>query len=276
MAFYSDVIPGERFTPSAALSNDVRHLINGLNGFGGNQLGGNGSGRVRVQAYNASGIALPQGTAVGFDNALPRSGDAVPAIPVRDLSKPWGVIAQALKPGEIGDCFISGPVNVRAYGTGDYAKPHLASPDMFVRGSDGAPVLHASGIDAVVNLGAGTPENYSGPFAVTYDSASGLLLVSPGYLSRNGEFVEVAGTELEPQDGLVCVESILGNGEWSAPEIKFGIPSSQCFPLAGCAVTADGDSRSVSVCQFRVPVAIIIVAAECPLSAEADDDDGQQ
>ena len=27
MAFYGDVSPGEAFTPSAALSNDVRHLL---------------------------------------------------------------------------------------------------------------------------------------------------------------------------------------------------------------------------------------------------------
>ena len=47
MAFYGDVTPGEAFKPSAALSNDIRHLLNGLNGFGGNPFGANGAGTVR-------------------------------------------------------------------------------------------------------------------------------------------------------------------------------------------------------------------------------------
>ena len=50
MAFYGDVTPGEEFRPSAALSNDIRHFLNGLNGFGGNPFGANGAGTVRIQA----------------------------------------------------------------------------------------------------------------------------------------------------------------------------------------------------------------------------------
>jgi len=272
MAFHSDVIPGESFTPSAALSNDVRHLINGLNGFRGNQLGGNGSGRVRIQVYNASGIVLPQGTAVGFDNSLPRAGDAIPAIPVHDPSKPWGVVTQMMQPGEIGDCSISGPVNVQAYGSGDYAAPYLPSPNMFVRGSDGAPVLHSNGIDAVINLGAGTPENYDGPFALSYVPETKTVRVLPGYMSCNGTFIEVDGAEIAPADGLVCVHSELdGNGAWTLPEILIGIPDKYTYPIGRCRVDGDGDAMSVTVCSFRVPVAVIIDTAVCPISTEYEE-----
>lgn len=275
MAFYPDVHTGEAFSPSAALSNDVRHLINGLNGCGGNAVMQNSPGTVRIQVCNGTDTPLFKGTAVSF-GGMHVTEDIALAVGFTDPAKPWGVVTQALAPGEIGDCCISGPVCVALAGTGGYAQPSPASPAVFTAGATGAPVLCAFNGRALINIGAGNAENYDGPFAVTYDSSSGWLLVSPGYLSRNGEFVEVAGTELEPQDGLVCVESILGNGEWSVPEIKFGTPSRECYPIAKCRVTGEGDSRSVSVCQFRVPVAIIIVAAECPISAEADDNAGQQ
>ena len=78
MAFYGDVTPGEEFRPSAALSNDIRHFLNGLNGFGGNPFGANGAGTVRIQAYNATGGEIRAGTAVNFDESKRMSGDAVP------------------------------------------------------------------------------------------------------------------------------------------------------------------------------------------------------
>ena len=69
MAFYGDVTPGEEFRPSAALSNDIRHFLNSLNGFGGNPFGANGAGTVRIQAYNATGGEIRAGTAVNFDES---------------------------------------------------------------------------------------------------------------------------------------------------------------------------------------------------------------
>ncbi len=274
MAFYGDVTPGDDFVPSASLSNDVRHLINSLNGFGGRPFGWNGSGTVRVQVYNASDDTIRAGTAVNFDEGMPRVDEALPVKALTDPKRPWGVVTQDMERNDMGDCFISGPVTVCVSGSGDYAQPSAGSPKTFTRGTEGAPVLFAFGSQAVINLGAGTPENYDGPFAMKYDAESGMIKVKPGYLSRNGQFVSVGEASLEPQDGLICVESKLGNGEWSEPEIKFGTPSKECYPVGKCKVSGSGDTRSVSLCQFRVPVAILIVTAECPLSAEADDDGG--
>ena len=155
--------PGDEFRPSAALSNDIRHFLNGLNGFGGNPFGANGAGTVRIQAYNATGGEIKAGTAVNFDESKRMSGDAVPMKAFSDPRKPWGVVTQRLADKEVGDCFISGPVTVALSGSGDFAQPTPSNPSVFTRGAEGAPVLYANGGKGVINLGAGTPENYGGP-----------------------------------------------------------------------------------------------------------------
>jgi len=268
MAFYGDVTPGEEFRPSAALSNDIRHLLNGLNGFGGNPFGANGAGTVRIQAYNATGGEVKAGTAVNFDESKRMSGDAVPMKAFSDPRRPWGVVTQRLLAGEVGDCFISGPVTVVLSGSGDYAQPTAGNPSVFTRGAEGAPVLWASGGRGVINLGAGTPENYDGPFAITYDAAGGKLKVKAGYLTRNGEFMSVPEAELEPQTGTVCVRSELSDGAWSDPETVFAEPSQFCYPVGHARTQGSGGEMSVSVCSYRVPVAVILAARIC---SEEDD-----
>ena len=270
MAFYGDVMPGDEFRPSAALSNDVRHFLNSLNGFGNNRLTPNGAGTVRIQIYNALENSLEAGTAVNFDDSSAMAGEAVPVKPLSDPRKPWGVIPQKLQAKEMGDCLISGPVTVTVTGTGDFAQPSAASPTSFTRGAEGAPVLFAHGAKAVINLGAGTPEHYDGPFALAYDTEKKLLKVKAGYLSRNGEFVAVPAAELTPATGLVCVASDLGNGAWSEPVVGIGSPSATRYPIGQCKVAGE----SVTVTSFHVPVAILIVTALCPLSAKADDEGG--
>ena len=263
MAFYGDVAPGEAFRPSAALSNDIRHFLNGLNGFGGNPFGANGAGTVRIQAYNATGGEVKAGTAVNFDESKKMSGDAVPMKSFSDPKKPWGVVTQKLGEGEIGDCFISGPVTVSLSGSGDYAQPTAGSPSVFTRGAEGAPVLYANGGRGVINLGAGTPENYDGPFALSYDAETKMLKIKAGYLTRNGEFLSVAEAELAPETGTVCVKTELADGEWSEPEILFATPSQFCYPIGHVKKDGEGDKMSVAVCSYRVPVAVILAVKDC-------------
>lgn len=268
MAFYGDVLPGDPFRPSASLSNDIRHFMNGLNGFHGNQFAANGAGTVRIQVYNASDNTLAAGTAVNFDNDAKMAGDAVPAVPLKDPKRPWGVVTQSLQPGAMGDCFISGPVTVAVSGSGDYAQPAAGSPSVFTCGSGGAPVLYSHDGKAVVNLGAGTPESYDGPFAITYDAENKVLKIKAGHMSRNGEFTTVAEAELAPQTGIVCVKSELADGEWSEPVILFEEPSQFCYPIGHVKTQGDGEDMSVSTCSYRVPVAIILAARIC---GEEDD-----
>lgn len=110
---------------------------------------------------------------------------------------------------------------------------------------------------------------YDGPFALSYDTETQKIKIAAGYLSRNGEWVDVVAKELTPSTGIICVNSILGNGEWTAPDIKFTTPDRNNYPIGKCKL----EGESVTLCSFRVPVAIILVSAECPLSAEADEEE---
>ena len=263
MAFHPDVVPGQNFVPSALLSNNVRRIVNHLNGFGALRQNGAGSGTVRIQVYNASDDSIGAGTAVNFPETGVFCDGAIPAIHLVDPAKPWGVVTRKLDPAEMGDCFISGPVTVAVTGNGDFAQPSSASPDVFTRGSAGAPVLFESNGKGLLNLGAGTPELYDGPFALIYDAETNLLKIKTGYLSRNGEFLQVPETEIVPQTGFVCVESILDeSGTWSEPAVKFGFPGQMSYPVGSCRI----DGESVTVTSFRVPVAILIVTDACDVT----------
>lgn len=272
MAFHPDVHEGDEFRPSAALSNDVRRLVNSLNGFGGGAVPGTSSGNVRIQICNASPHPLNRGTAVIF-TGLSETGDIAEAVPYAGTGGNWGVTVQRLGPGEIGDCVISGPVSVALAGTGTHARPDAGSPAVFTAGNEGAPVLCSGGGRAIVNIGAGNSESYDGPFAVAWDAAAGKLRVASGFLSRNGEFLRTPPCSIPPAEGHVCVESRLLTSGWTEPEVKIAEPSVTAFPVAGCHVVRNGGVTGVSVVQYRVPVAVIIVADECPLSAAADGED---
>ena len=66
MAFFPDVTKGQNFKPSALLSNNVRHMVNSLNGFQNGGHAAANSGVVRIQVYNASSGEIPAGCAVNF------------------------------------------------------------------------------------------------------------------------------------------------------------------------------------------------------------------
>ena len=172
MAFYPDVVPGTTFVPIASLENQVRRNINALNGIGGSAIKDKSLSTVRIRVYNNTELTLPAGTAVGFILSSALVGDAVPAEAVKDISKPWGVLADSLKPNDIGDCIISGPVTVDCTGTGAFALPDINTPDVFKLGSTGAPVLFSADGRAMINLGAssGGSTEYNGYFAVVDDS----------------------------------------------------------------------------------------------------------
>jgi len=74
MAFFSDVTKGQAFNPSALLSNNVRHMVNSLNGFQNGGHAAANSGVVRIQVYNASSGEIPAGCAVNFKSDAGRRG----------------------------------------------------------------------------------------------------------------------------------------------------------------------------------------------------------
>src|SRR5574344_649162 len=112
MGFFPDVSKGQKFTPSAMLSNNVRHIVNSLNGFQSRGILGAGAGVVRIQVYNAGSGEIAAGTAVNFSENGSLCGDVIPCEPLKDAAKPWGVTVLKLAAKEMGDCVLSGPATV--------------------------------------------------------------------------------------------------------------------------------------------------------------------
>jgi len=174
MGFYSDVKPGESFRPSASLSNDVRHLLNRLNGFGGGVNPAAAPGIVRIPVYNSTSAVLSEGKAVSIDISGVIAGECYPAIAYSDTMPCYGVLAKDLNPAEVGDCILSGLAVVQISSTpatGNYATPGTGG--VFVRGDEGVPIVNVSSTSAVVMLGA---VKASGGGGQTYNAGDGILI----------------------------------------------------------------------------------------------------
>lgn len=259
MAYFPDVSAGDTFIPNALLSNNVRRLVNTLNGFNAKPMLATG-GMIRIQVYNNSSSVLKSGCAVNFSENGQLCDDAVPAEAFSDPLKPWGVIVNDLESKALGSCILCGPARVSLSGSGAYASPSKSNPEVFTRGTTGAPVIFASSGKGIVLLGASSQDNYDGPFALSYDTENRQLTVNAGYLLRNGEFLEVAEKKLSAQNGIVCVCSTIdSSGKWSTPEIKIATPGQYNYPIGSCEVSGD----SVTICSFRVPVAILLSVEVC-------------
>lgn len=259
MAFFPDVTRGDPFKPDALLSNNVRHIVNALNGFNAKPLMATG-GMIRIQVYNNSGSTIQAGTAVNFSESGTMCDDAVPAVPLKDLAKPWGVLVNTLEAKVLGSCILCGPASVKLSGSGDFAAPTTASPATFTRGAAGAPVIFAADGKGVILLGASAQDLYDGPFAMSYDAETKKLKIKAGYLNRNGEWKDIAAKEIAPSTGMVCVCNTLGSdGKWTEAEIKVSTPGQYAYPIGSCKVSGE----SVTCCSFRVPVAIFLVSDVC-------------
>ena len=198
MGFYSDVKPGEPFRPSASLSNDVRHLLNQLNGFGGGVNPAAAPGIVRIPVYNSTQAVLSEGKAVSIDISGIIAGECYPAIAFSDEMPCYGVLAKDLNPAEVGDCILSGLAVVQISSTpatGNYAT--LGTGGVFVRGDEGVPIVNVSSTAAVVMLGA--VKASSG--GVIYEAGPGVNsdLLSGGTIS--GNYVGVGSVTVTPVEG---------------------------------------------------------------------------
>lgn len=273
MAFWPDVTRGDKVKHYVLLENNIRQMVNALDGFGGGTARSPGCGVVRIQVWNASDEALMAGCPVAFDADKGMVGGAVPAVRVCDASKPFGVLQAALAPRAMGGCIVAGPAVVPIDGgSGEYAEPVMGGDGFAYSGSGTARVLCANGGTAVVLLGVGTSDTYDGPFAIRYDGEAKKVRVKAGYSSLNCGWRDVAEAELDPEDGYLCVHSDLGDlGEWTEPVVRYAEPGQYDYPIGRTTVGGSADAPSVSVVQCRVPVAIIMAAAECPISARLGD-----
>jgi hypothetical protein len=101
---------------------------------------------------------------------------------------------------------------------------------------------------------------YDGPFAIEWDSETEQIKVKAGYLSRNGEWLEVSETELAPSEGYICVCSQIDDeGNWSEPEVEISTPGKEAYPIGYCEMK---DGKAKLSC-YGVPVVILIVSEVC-------------
>lgn len=228
MAFFPDVSRGDPFKPNVLLSNNVRHMINSLDGFRAGKFW-HSSNVIRVQVYNRSGRKIPGGCAVNFLYVNTPSEPEETMIPVEeycDKSRPWGVLVNTLDPDETGSCIICGSVAVRLSGKGYYALPSVDDPSCFTCGKEGVPVIfsNARGSGLVVLGGSllSGSSSYDGPFAVKIDETDGKVHVNGGRC-----IINVTSFALEEMilpsagEGYVILTSSYDNGNITTPEITF-------------------------------------------------------
>jgi len=271
MGFHRHYHAGETYNHTAARENDISDALNIMEGIKLGKLSGSPSGTVRCKCYNASSETLVAGQCVAFSESGSLCGDAIPVENPEDETKPWAVLEQTLKEGGIGSCIVAGCATVEVSGSAlDFVVPDTDDPGSFKFSDTGtARVIFTSGGKAVILLGVGTNNTYDGPFAVTYDTESEMICIEPGYVNHNGTFVESEYEELSPQTGTICVYSEISTdeGEWTDPAIVYATPDKYHYPIGYVEVNGD----SVTVSCYQVAVAVLIDAAECPLSTEADD-----
>lgn len=212
MGFYSDVKPGEPFRPSASLSNDVRHLLNQLNGFGGGVNPAAAPGIVRIPVYNSTSAVLSEGKAVSIDISGIIAGECYPVIAFSDEIPCYGVLAKDLNPAEVGDCILSGLAVVQISSTpatGNYATPGTGG--VFVRGDEGVPIVNISGTAAVVMLGGakGGGGTYIGGDGINSDLLSGGT-ISTNFQTGNG--IQIAPVSGSTNGAQRISADIIGEG----------------------------------------------------------------
>lgn len=115
MGFYPDVKPGDAFKPSAALENDVRHMINRINGFmGGTITAGKTIGSLCIKGYNpTSDETIAEGDVVSIPQGALSEDGSFPVATMTDdeyakAVERWGIAQEEIGPGGVGAVLIMG------------------------------------------------------------------------------------------------------------------------------------------------------------------------
>lgn len=204
MGFYPDVSPGDRVRLSAKRENDISHLLNRMNGFGGGKAIPR-SEVLEVQVYNAGSSVLGYGAAVNFvSSGAVMAGDMIPCSAVSDPSARWGILTTRLEPRQGGTCIVAGPVRVTYLegSGGECAAPKVSSgaavyssgAQVYSRGGDGAPIIYAGASGGVILLGGGGGGNLSLAVPVTPPAGGyGDSEYEPVTLNSDGTYTITSG-----------------------------------------------------------------------------------
>lgn len=268
MAFYPSVHPGDPFKPNAALSNDVRRLINGHNAFSAGSAQSDYFGPVRIHCWNSGSRPIQPGIFCSLDSAAPFHDSIVP-VTIDDTSSSYTILiaVSQIEPGQVGECSVRGifcvPVADTA-GSGKFAAPVIGSDFVRMDYISGFPVLLLAPdkSKALIELSSIMPQQYRGSFPVTINDDQ-TLKVGSGYLSRNGKISLVSGADrIQPQSGTLCVTSKISGDSWTTPTFGFAKVDSTSYPIAQISVISND---SIDIRQFPISVAVILETQTCPL-----------
>ena len=269
MAFHKNYHVGDVYKHTSARENDISMALNRLNGFRLGGLSASSSVVVRVSCYNSTSEKITAGSAVMFSEDADLCSDAIPIEKCSDDSKPFAVLENTLESNKIGNAIVAGATTVNVSGEElDYVAPNISTPGSFKYSDTGtARVLFVSDGKAIILLGGSSGEtSYNGPFAVDLDD-DGTLKVSSGYLNRNGEFLTIAAaTGIAPSSGILCLCSTIEDGAWTTPSFSIATPAADAYPIAGISV----DDSDVSIKQYPVSVAVILLTKVCPLTTSSE------
>ena len=90
------------------------------------------------------------------------------------------------------------------------------------------------------------------------------LDITGGWLNRNGEMVWIKPAEgINPKTGYLCLCTKPDDkGAWSTPEFQVTAPAPEAYPVAEIKI----EGGSVSIVQYPVAVAVIILVKRCPIA----------
>jgi len=122
MAYFPDVIPGQRISHSALLENNIRHVVNAFNGYGSNSVSyGVQRQNNTVSVYNTAQTSIVANTAVSFVSCAENILGVVPY----NGSDVFGITASNIDVNSVGSAVISGCVFVACSGSGTKASPQI-------------------------------------------------------------------------------------------------------------------------------------------------------
>jgi len=134
MGFFPDVNAGDQFVPNARLSNEVRHIVNRMNGFlSGTITAGKTTGSLCIKGYNpTSDETIAAGNVVIIPEG-PIVEDAFPVATMIDgeyhmLVDSWGIAQEEIGPKQVGSVLVMGAaivpiISETGTDTFEYVKP---------------------------------------------------------------------------------------------------------------------------------------------------------
>lgn len=268
MGLYNKIVPGNDIDHSARRENDISGLLNQFGDTGTPSAKSRGANYNRIVACNFGSVDLTMGMAVKFTGKTDESGTIFDVEKATDSTKPYGILLNDLPALGAAGVLLSGAtlieVNLKS-NSHEYAVPSAAGT--LESASAGQCRILWKGAETgktrcVVLLCPGD-NNHTGPFAVSIKDNK--LSVSAGFLNCNGSsYRTVPATDgIAPQSGYLCVCcSPNQKGGWTKPEVKFSSPGFEAYPIAEITVK----NGAVSIRQYPVTVAVIMVSKPCPLA----------